>query len=377
MHFFEWVFWLSLGVIFYAYLGYPLLLVLLLPFRRRRIGKSDIMPKVSFIIAAHNEKSRIREKLQNTIAQDYPRNRLEIFVVSDCSTDGTDEVVQGFAGEGVRLLRSAQREGKENAQKLGVDKSRGEILVFSDVATRLDPGAVRKIVRNFGDPSVGCVSSIDRFINRNGKISGEGMYVRYEMMLRRLESLMGSLVGLSGSFFAARRNVCAPWAKDLPSDFNTLINAVKKGQRGVIDPESVGYYQDLSDGGEEFSRKVRTVTRGIHVFRKNIGMLNPFRYGLFSLQLGSHKVCRWLVPFAMLAHFGASLFMVGRAEVYLLWLIMQVLFYLLATVGVLLRSHSGLLRMPVYFVLVNLSIAVAWFKYLRGEHFIKWNPSVR
>jgi glycosyltransferase involved in cell wall biosynthesis len=373
----EWVFWFSLGFIFYAYLGYPLLLVLLAPFRSRKVVKGDILPRVSFIIAAYNEKSRISQKLQNTLEQDYPPERLEIIVTSDCSMDGTDEVVKGYAGQGVRLLRAAHRGGKENAQKLGVDHSKGEILIFSDVATRLESGAVRKIVRNFGDPSVGCVSSIDRFINQQGQVSGEGLYVKYEMLLRRLESRTGSLVGLSGSFFAARREVCYPWATDQQSDFNTLINSVKNGYRGVIDPESAGYYQDLSDGTQEFSRKVRTVTRGINVFLKNTGMLNPFRYGLFSLQFCSHKFCRWLVPYAMLVHFGTNFMLAGRGEGYLLWFSLQVLFYLLATAGILLPATGGLLRVPVYFLLVNLSIAAAWFKYLQGEQFVKWDPSVR
>jgi glycosyltransferase involved in cell wall biosynthesis len=377
MEIFEWLFWLSIGFIFYAYLGYPLLLAILIPLRSRRVARSDILPTVSFIIAAYNEKNRISEKLRNTLAQDYPRELLEIIVTSDCSTDGTDELVKGHAGKGVRLLRAPQRGGKENAQKLGVDHSRGEILIFSDVATRLEPGAVRRIVRNFGDPTVGCVSSIDRFINQQGQVSGEGMYVRYEMLLRRLESRVGSLVGLSGSFFAARREVCYPWATDQQSDFNTLINSVKNGYRGVIDPESAGYYQDLSDGSQEFSRKVRTVTRGIKVFLKNTGMLNPFRYGFFSLQLCSHKFCRWLVPFAMLVHLGANFVLAARGEAYLLWFCLQALFYLLATVGLLRPTTGGLLRVPVYFLLVNLSITAAWLKYLQGEHFVKWDPSVR
>ena len=194
------LFWSAVFFIFYAYLGYPLLLMLLSLIKSRPVKKGDVTPSVSFIVTAHNEEARIREKLENTMALDYPRNRLEIIVASDCSTDETDAIVQSYESRGVRLVRAAQRNGKEAAQKLAVQAASGEILIFSDVATILQPDAVRNIVKNFADPTVGCVSSVDKIIDAAGKVSGEGAYVRYEMLLRDLETRANTLVGLSGSF---------------------------------------------------------------------------------------------------------------------------------------------------------------------------------
>ena len=308
----EVAFWFSLLFIGYAYLGYPLLLWCIALFRTKPIHKADITPTVSFIITAYNEERRVQEKLENTLKQDYPRENLEIIVASDCSTDKTDDIVKGYEGHGVVLVRAPQRQGKEHAQKCALGSASGAILLFSDVATTLAPDAVSRIVKNFADPAVGCVSSVDRFIDADGRLSGEGAYVRYEMLLRHLETRVNTVVGLSGSFFAARREVCQNWANVLDSDFNTLFNAVKAGLRGVTDPDSIGYYENLADERQEFNRKVRTVLRGIAVFMKNLALLNPIRYGVFSWQLFSHKLCRWLVPFAMLLVFLCNAFLVFK-----------------------------------------------------------------
>ena len=179
-------------------------------FRARPLHRDSITPRVSFVIAARNEEARIAQKLDNTLQQDYPADALEIIVASDCSTDGTDAIVRAYGGR-ARLVRARERQGKEAAQRLAVLESSGDILVFSDVATALTSDAVSVIVRNFADPTVGCVSSVDRFVNADGRLSGEGAYVRYEMFLRALESRVNTLVGLSGSFFAARRDVCRQW----------------------------------------------------------------------------------------------------------------------------------------------------------------------
>jgi cellulose synthase/poly-beta-1,6-N-acetylglucosamine synthase-like glycosyltransferase len=199
------MFWASVLFVFYAYIGYPLLLMMIGVFRNRPVRKAPNHPRVSLVITAYNEEKRIREKLENTLRQDYPCERIDIVVASDCSTDGTDDLVRSYGPSGVRLIRSSVKGGKEAAQKLAVESTDGEILVFSDTATMLESHAISTIVRNFADPTVGCVSSVDRFIDADGAVSGEGAYVRYEMFLRNLETRVNTLVGLSGSFFAARR----------------------------------------------------------------------------------------------------------------------------------------------------------------------------
>jgi len=374
----ETLFWFAVIFIVYAYAGYPLLLLALSCWRQRPVKKGNISPAVSFIITAYNEENRIREKIENSLALDYPRDRLELIVASDCSTDQTDRIVQSFQTQGVRLVRAAQRHGKEAAQKLGVEAAGGEILVFSDVATILPPDAISNIVKNFHDPTVGCVSSVDKIIDAAGKVSGEGAYVRYEMFLRDLETRTNTLVGLSGSFFAARRSVCRNWQPELQSDFNTLLNAVQAGLRGVSDRESVGYYKTIVDETKEYERKVRTVLRGIAVFMNSLPMLNPFRYGLFSWQLLSHKLCRWLVPFAMLASFFSNAVLIS-APFYLYLFGLQCAGYGLAIQSIWTKrlSQNPLLKLPTYLVIVNLSILDAWFRYCRGERVVRWNPSER
>src|SRR5215207_8388622 len=241
------MFWSSIVFVFYAYAGYPLLLGLLGIGRSRPVRRQAIRPSVTFIITAYNEEKRIGDKLRNTIELEYPRDLRQIVVASDCSADSTDAIVRSFEPSGVRLVRASTKGGKEAAQKLAVEATTGDILVFSDTATILEPHALLTIVENFADETVGCVSSVDRFIDEGGAISGEGAYVRYEMWLRQLETRVNTLVGLSGSFFAARRSVCLNWAPDLQSDFNTLLNSVRAGLRGVTDPESIGYYKNLID----------------------------------------------------------------------------------------------------------------------------------
>jgi len=370
----EVTFWFSVALILYAYAGYPLALFVLAQIRHRRVEKGTCTPLVSLIIAAHNEEQRIRDKILNTLDQDYPRELLEIIVASDCSTDRTDEIVGEFPGR-VRLVRAPERKGKEATQLLAIQASKGDILVFSDSATALAPRGVTAIVENFADPTVGCVSSIDRYIDEDGTTSGEGAYVRYEMFIRTLETRVGSLVGLSGSFFAARRDVCRRWSPDRQSDFNTLLNSVELGLRGVLDPDSVGYYRSIANPSREFQRKVRTVVRGIAVLAPSLRYLNPFRFGLFAWQLASHKVCRWLVPFAMLGALVANLALISHSPFYQVTLVLQAGFYLAALAG--LRTDARILRLPSFLCVANFAVFMAWLRFARGERIALWSPSSR
>jgi glycosyltransferase involved in cell wall biosynthesis len=336
--------------------------------------RAPIAPRVTFIITAYNEESRIAAKLENTFRQRYPADRLEILVASDCSTDGTDAIVRAQAPR-VRLVRSPERRGKEAAQLLAVEAASGEILVFSDAATILDDDGVAAIVQRFADPMVGCVSSVDRFIDADGRVSGEGAYVRYEMMLRALETRVNSLVGLSGSFFAARRSVCREWAVDRQSDFSTLLRTVEMGLRGVLDPACAGYYRNVAEERDELHRKVRTVVRGLAVLAANRRLLNPFRHGLFAWQLASHKLCRWLVPFAMIVAAVANVALAATSAFYLGVLGLQAAFYTAALWGIWRGTRA--LRVPAFLLVANVAVLVAWARFARGDRFTSWTPSRR
>jgi len=294
----RWVFWIALVGCLYSYAIYPALL-------RMVSSRTDgarwrpltTWPTVSLLIACRNEVRRLRHKLDNALAVDYPN--LEIVVASDASDDGSDDIVREYEHRGIRLVRSTERRGKEFAQGLAITQTAGELLVFSDAGTDLPPDSIRHLVENFADPSIGAVSSEDRFVSEDGRVAGEGAYVKYEMWLRRLESQRAGLVGLSGSFFGVRRSVVGTWNAAIPSDFACALYAVKVGMRAVSDPRVVGIYKDIKDPSKEFGRKVRTAVRGMSAVAALREVLNPFRFGLFAFQVWSHKVMRWMVPLFM------------------------------------------------------------------------------
>lgn len=373
------LFWLSLIGALYSYFLYPLLL-LALPGRGRLSPRAVAQPPMlSLVITVHNAADRIRWKLENSLELRYPRERLEIIVASDASDDGTDDVVREYADRSVRLVRSPTREGKEHAQALAIAAAKGEIIVFSDVGTRITPGSLRRIVDDFSDPEVGAVSSEDRFVTSEGEVLGEGLYVRYEMWLRRLESDVNTLVGLSGSFFAARREVCQPWDEHSPSDFNTALNCVRKDYIAISDPELLGYYPAIKEENREYQRKLRTVIRGITALARQPDVLNPFRYGLFSVQVWSHKVMRWLVPWFLLLVFLSSLALAPTHWPYACALGAQLAFYALVLAGWLSARlrNSALVKIPFFFAQANLAIAHATVAFLLGRRVTVWQPSRR
>lgn len=374
------LFWLFLLLGVYSYFLYPLVLTLLV----RRGGHvapapaADApLPSMTMIVTAYNESARIREKIEDTLAIDYPG--LEIIVASDCSSDDTDQIVGEYAGRGVRLVRAPERLGKESAQGHAIRAARGAVLVFSDVATRIPADALRKLAAHFADPRVGAVSSEDRFISADGGVAGEGAYVRYEMWLRRMESALAGLVGLSGSFFAARREVCEQWDIHSPSDFNTALNCARLGLRAVTAPDVLGYYKDLKDPAREYQRKVRTVLRGITAIALHTDVLSVRRFGVFALQVWSHKVMRWGVPWFLLGLFLVNWSLLGHGWFYTLALLAQLAFYgaaLAAHYREDLREH-GVVRIVYFFVQVNVAIADACCRFLAGKRMTTWQPSAR
>lgn len=381
----ELIFWVAVFGSLYSYFIYPLVLMAL-PSRRKLpapavgAGQSDIqhrLPSVSLIITAHNEAGRIRKKLENTLELVYPD--LEIIVASDCSADETDDIVREYQHKGVLLSRTDERLGKENAQKDAIAMATGDIIVFSDVATSIPPDAITALVRYFDNPTVGAISSEDVFVSRDGGVVGEGAYVRYEMWLRKLESLRGGLVGLSGSFFAVRKTVCQRWDIHAPSDFNTALNCALDGYVAVSAPDVLGHYQDVADPSKEYQRKLRTVIRGWTALARHPEVLNPFRFGLFAWQVFSHKLMRWAVPWFLVILFVVSVILAGSGWIYSLALVLQIIFY-----GVVLAAHLSpalrertFIRIPYFFVQVNYAIAHATLQFLSGRRMTVWSPSQR
>lgn len=377
------LFWLFAFTAAYSYFLYPLLLMLICRHRRSvaRPVEDHAMerPTLSLIITAYNEEARIRAKLDNALALDYPSEQLEVIVASDGSTDTTDAIVAEYAVHGVRLVRAEERLGKENAQRHAIREARGEVLVFSDVATELPADALLRLAQYFTDPDIGAVSSEDRFVSQDGGIAGEGLYVRYEMWLRQLESRLAGLVGLSGSFFAARREICQEWDIHSPSDFNTALNCARAGLRAISAPDVLGYYRDLKDPAREYSRKVRTVLRGITGLCRHKDVLNPSRFGTFAWQVFSHKLMRWAVPWALLGTLLTTALLAEGSLFFGLLLWLQAIFYAAAAAAHWhppIREH-GLVRVVYFFVQVNVAIAHATLLYFRGTRMTVWQPSAR
>lgn len=375
----EIAFWVAALVIIYAYFGYPALLMLVEKITARPVRRGDqfFLPPVTVLVPAYNEAGVIRSKLDNLLSLDYPRDRLQLVVVSDGSTDGTNVLLERAAAEDNRLTTVLldERRGKANALNQGLGRGTGEIIVFSDSSILLDGQALREIVRPFADPEVGCVSGEDHIPDGGG----EGLYGRYELFLRNRESAIGSIVGASGSFYAERRELCKPFEDGLAPDFLSVLNTVEQGYRAVTEPAAFGFMSAVKHPGDEFRRKIRTLLRGMTTLWVKRELLNPVRYGRFAWVLFSHKVMRWLVPLFMVVALLANLALVGR-PFYAAMFVMQVLFYSLAALAW--RQVGGIQgriygKVPLYFVAANLAVGFAWVKFVSGVRQELWEPSRR
>jgi cellulose synthase/poly-beta-1,6-N-acetylglucosamine synthase-like glycosyltransferase len=374
-----WLFWVAAALVFYAYMGYPLLLRLLAPGGSATPPRDDddaALPTVTMLVPAHNEMANIGAKLTNTKALDYPAGKLEVIFISDGSTDGTTEAVRAVLDDRTRVLEITTRGGKAGALNAGLAEARHDIVVFTDASILLEPGALRAIVRPFADPQVGCVSGEDRIAGSGG----EALYGRYELFIRRQEARLHSIVGASGSFYAQRRTICEPFIPNVAPDFWSVLKTVEKGYRALAEPEASGHMAAVERAAEEFERKVRTLLRGMTTLGRDLHLLNPFRYGAFAWCLFSHKVVRWLVPVFLLICLVSSAVLALHSRVYAVLFALQAVFYLLALAGlggVPVLASSLPAKVAVYFTTTNAAALVAWVKYFSGVRQEIWAPSRR
>lgn len=370
------VFWISVAGVLFPYFGYPLVLMALgAIIRRRPPAAPPVLPTVSMIIPVHNEAARIDRKVANTAALDYPRDRLQVLFVSDGSTDDTVARIRAQATAGMSVIELPTRAGKAAGLNAGLGQAVNDILVFSDASIELAPDALTRIVRPFGADDVGCVSGEDRIAGTEG----EGIYGRYELALRRLESEVHSIVGASGSFYAQRRRLCAPFTEGLAPDFLSVLRTVEQGYRAVSEQSAVGLMTSVKDPRREFERKVRTLIRGLTTLFAYGHTLNPFRYGVFSFLLFSHKVLRWTAPLFLVGALLSALALAAH-PFYLAAFAAQAAFYLAAVAALqqwagLDRSLVG--RIALYFTSANAAVVVAWIQYARGVRQELWTPSQR
>lgn len=371
------VFWGSAALIAYAYLVFPALLLVRGRLVRRPYRSADITPPITVIIAARDEVRAIGAKLANLRSLDYPHDSLEIIVVSDGSTDGTDAVVSGADDPRIRLL-AAPRLGKANALNAAMSEAGGEIIVFSDANSLYAQSALRALVRPFADPTVGGVAGDQRYTStaRGGTSDGERRYWDFDRALKRAESASGNTISATGAIYAIRRNLAEPVVRGVTDDFFVSTGVIAKGYRLVFAEDAIAYEPVASSGRVEFGRKVRVITRGLRGVVLRRGLLDPRRHGFYALQLLSHKVLRRLVavPLVLLPVAGAFLWREGGP--YRLLTLVQLLFYGAGAVGLAVgptgrRTPFGI---AAYFCLVNAASLVAVVNLLRGHRIEQWQP---
>ena len=290
---------LPVALIIYTYLMYPALLWMLARQTTPLSRTSRDLPLVSIVVPAYNEEAQIRGAIEALIAQDYPASRRQILILSDASTDGTDEIVSSYAAQGVELLRMPERSGKTAAENASCALLRGDIVINTDASIRLHPSCARRLVEAMSDERIGVASSRDVSVSRESGSANaaEAGYVGYEMRLRALETLTGGIVGASGSGYAIRATLHRlPVRADLSRDFSAALTARTHGYMAVSVDDALCYVPRTTSLKAEYRRKVRTIARGVETLLHNNHLLNPLRFGMFSWKLLSHKVCRWLVP---------------------------------------------------------------------------------
>jgi poly-beta-1,6-N-acetyl-D-glucosamine synthase len=365
----EILFWLSLVFIAYTYIGYPIILILLLRLKPQIVKKHPISPTVSIIVAARNEEKNIAMRLRNLCEQDYPDNKIEIIIVSDNSVDKTNEIVQSFGDSRITLLSLQQPSGKALAVNSGVAAAHGEILVFADARQRFEKNAIRELVANFSDPEIGCVSGEMVFLdNIDSNVRTEmNAYWRYEKSIRKNESATGSVMGASGSIFAMRRSLFKPLpAGTILDDVLTPMNIINQGYRVVFDSDAIAYDSVSKDVEQEWRRKVRTLTGNWQLLGLAPWLVIPWRNKDWVRFL-SHKIFRILVPFflVLLLLFNMKL----DGFFYKIFLSAQITCYSLAAFGYFLprfRTHK-IFNVPYFFMAMNVAALFGFFYWVTGK----------
>jgi cellulose synthase/poly-beta-1,6-N-acetylglucosamine synthase-like glycosyltransferase len=380
-------FWVSLLAISYAYVGYPAVLWLVSrsrrPGERSGAGQGTQAPSsVTMIVSAYNEEKVIGEKIKNALSLDYPRELLEIVVVSDGSSDRTGEIVLKFADKGVVLRHYEGRIGKTACLNRALPLAAGGIVVFSDANSTYEKGALRALLRPFQDSTVGFVTGWTRYGSGEdmSTVDSLGIYSKLELVTKELESRLGSCIGADGAIFAIRKDLYLPLKDYDINDFVIPLSINQQGYRGVLQREAICFEKGAGSPKGEFHRQVRITNRTIRAIMNYRQLLNPFKYGVLSLELFSHKVCKFLVPLFMVALFVSNVLLVEYGGFFLTTLIAQGTFYVGAGAAAFVSNTGLLSRMAETartFVVVNAAVALAWVKYFQGETYTTWSPTKR
>ncbi|GAB6909997.1 Glycosyltransferase, CESA-like subfamily [Desulfosarcina cetonica] len=373
-------FWFSVFMVFYVYLGYPIVVMLISLILNKKVDKKPIEPSVTILISAYNEAEHITQTIQNKLDLDYPEDKLDIIVISDESTDGTDDLVKAFDNPRIQLFRQEPRAGKTSALNMAVPHAKGEILVFSDANSIYDQYAVRALMANFNDKAVGYVSGKMVYVNPDGSLVGDGCsaYMKYENWLRAFETKVGSIVGVDGGIDAVRKNLYDPMRADQLPDFVLPLKVTENGYRVIYEPEALLKEDTLKETADEYKMRVRVSLRAVWALFDMRGLL-AFKKGtkLFSWQLWSHKVMRYGCFVFILTALLANLFLFGHGSLYVLSFSMQMMLVVAIVISFMVTKPGNtgkILNFSQYFFLLNVASAHAVVKFLWGQKMVVWSP---
>ncbi|TCI04428.1 glycosyltransferase family 2 protein [Corallincola luteus] len=374
------IFWLLFALLLYIYFGYPTLAAWLAQLKPRPVTKESVQPHVTVLIAAFNEVEHIETTVRNKLAQDYPHDKLQVIVISDGSDDGTDELVMKIAEEDprVRLLVQMPRAGKTSALNMAVPEAEGELLLFSDANSVYKSDAIAQLVKNFADPEVGYVTGQMIYGNPESSMTGEGCsaYMKYENALRQWETEIGSVVGVDGGIDCMRRALYQPMNADQLPDFVQPLKVVEQGYRVVYEAAALLGEDALDDSGREYRMRVRVGLRALWGLWDMRQLFDTRRDALFSWQLFSHKLLRYLAFIPQLLLLLVNFPLALQSSFFTLVLLLQLAFYGLAMVGYYRPGSSALISIPYYFTLINLASAHAFLRFAKGEKVVLWKPRV-
>jgi len=373
------LFWVMLALILYTYAGYPLLISFFHFFVKRTVSKRPITPSVSVVIAVHNGESTIERRLQNLLAQDYPHDLLEIIVVSDGSTDRTVACAEAIISERVTVYALKKNDGKALALNYGIDKSKGELIVFADARQEFRKDAIKQLVANFADETVGCVSGELHFLqDTESNIEAEmGAYWKYEKFIRRSESASGSVVGATGCIYAIRRALYKPLpAGTILDDVLTPMNIARQGRRVLFESESIAYDIVSKDANQEWRRKVRTLAGNWQLLSLAPWLLFPWKNPVLWRFL-SHKIMRLIVPFAMIFLLIDSLLLSGFY--FRLFTFLQIAFYGSASIGFVFPKTRifRVVNLSYFFLMMNIAAIAGFCKWATGGCANAWHPAAK
>jgi len=377
------LFFISAGIVVYSYFIYPVILVFLSLFKRKRelSHKRVRWPAVSIIIAAYNEESVIRERIENCLSLDYPSGMLEIIIASDGSNDNTNDIVRKYKDHGVRLLGFKTRRGKVNVLNDAIQHSLHPIIVLSDANTMFQKEAVKKLVRHFQDPAVGCVCGALHFVKAHGSHSGdlEGLYWKYENFLKKMEGNWGSLLGANGAIYAISKDLFEPCPRaTIVEDFVIPMRILQRGFRVDYEPSAIATEETTKHIIQEKERRIRIGAGDFQTLSMLWPMLNPLR-GFPAFAFWSHKVLRWFAPFFLISAFVSNLFLINE-PLYKLLFLGQCVFYGSALIGQAL-SWSGIknkfFNLCYYFVSMNLALLLGFVKFLTNTQKVAWKRTDR